>query len=114
MVDRMPTYSRYRNSFETVDADGALFTVDDTPFPYVNLPDNSTHEVRAGESWFDIARTVFASLPYGQHLFGVLMDFQPTPYLDPTVPPPVGTVLYVPSVRTVLAKIITPARRRFQ
>jgi hypothetical protein len=114
MVDRMQTYSRFRNCFETTDDDGALFTVDDTPFPYVDLADNGTYEVRAGDQWWDIARAVFHPLPYAQHLYWLLMDFQPVPYLDPTVPPSAGTNLVVPSLATIRSKVLDPARRREQ
>ena len=108
------TYSRFRNCFETVDANGALFTVDDTPYPYENLPDNTTHQVRSGDTWWTIADKVFAPLEYSFHLWWIIMDFQPEPYLDPTVPPSAGTVLVIPSVRTVTTKILSPERRRYQ
>ncbi len=113
MVDRLKPYSRFRNCYETVDEDGVLFTVDDTPFPYVDLPDNGTYEVKGGETWAEIADAVYAALPYGWHLWWVIMDFQPTPYLDPTVSPPAGTKLVYPSAATVQAKILSPERRRY-
>ena len=107
-------YSRFRNCFETVDENGAMFTVDDTPYAYVDLSDNTTYEVNSGDTWWTIADKVFAPLDYSFRLWWVIMDFQPTPYLDPTVMPPVGTVLYIPSVRTVTTKVLSPERRRYQ
>lgn len=114
MVDALKPYSRYRHSVETVDENGVLYTMDDTPFPYVALPDNGTYQVRGGEQWHEIADKVFDPLPYAVHLWWVLMDFQPVPLLDPTVPPAAGTLLVHPSVQTVLAKILNPDRRREQ
>lgn len=110
----MKPWSRFRNCFETTDENGALFTVDDTPYPYVDLADNTTYQVKDGEMWWNIADKVFAPLEYAIRLWWVIMDFQPEPYLDATVPPPVGTLLVIPSVRTVTTKILSPNRRRYQ
>jgi hypothetical protein len=112
MVDRLVAYSRFRSCFETVDDAGVLYTVDDTPFAYQALADNGTYQVKGGETWPEIADAVYAALPYGWHLWWVIMDFQPTPYLDPTVPPTAGTVLVYPSAAVVQAKILSAARRR--
>lgn len=113
MSATMKPYSRFRSCFETTDDDGVLFTVDDTPYPYAALPDNTTYQVTAGEMWWDIANKVFQPLEYAIRLWWVIMDFQPEPYLDPTVPPTAGTLLVIPSVRTVTTKILSPDRRRY-
>lgn len=113
MAENVKTYSRFRSCFETTDDDGVLFTVDDTPFSYTDLADNSTYEVKAGDTWWSIADEVFAPLDYSFQLWWVIMDFQPEPYLDPTVMPTAGTVLYIPSVKTVTSKILSPERRRY-
>lgn len=107
-------YSRFKSCFETFDEDGVLFTVDDTPYPFEDLSDNTTHEVKGGDTWWSIADKAFEPLEYSFRLWWVIMDFQPEPYLDPTVMPSAGTVLVIPSVRTVTTKILSPERRRYQ
>lgn len=118
------TDTRYRFVFEEEAADGQHYLTECEPFAYEDLPDNTLREVHDGDTWHSIAGEVFKALartpesrlfserlkPSG--LFWILMDFQPEPYLDPTVPPPPGNIV-IPSVRTVIEKLRSPDRRRY-
>lgn len=104
-------WSRYAYTQGALEADGTLQLSEYEPFRYVDLSDNRQYTVRAGDTYFHIAGQFFNGLPRPAGLWWVICDFQPQPVVDPTVPPAVGTVLIIPSVRTVQEQIFNETRR---
>ncbi len=80
------------------------------PFVYVEREDTIEHVVVEGDTWETIASTYYRSLPNAPQLWRIVAEFQPVIPLDATLPP-VGLVVYVPSVRTVLEEIFSESRR---
>jgi hypothetical protein len=91
------------------DADVQHFS-DPVPFTYRDRPDTITHVIDDGDTWESIAATYYRSLPNAPQLWRIIAEFQPVIPLDATLPP-VGPVVYVPSVRTVLEEIFSESRR---
>jgi hypothetical protein len=104
--------SRYRFSFAVEDDAGRTYLTLPEPYLYRQLPDNVPHEVVDGDDLWSIAGKYYAdAIPGGETLFWVVGHFQPEPIHDPTVALVPGTVVVVPSVRTVLEDILSEKRR---
>lgn len=80
------------------------------PFTYVERDDTIKHTVIESDTWETLASTYYRSLPNAPQLWRIIAEFQPRIPLDATLPP-VGPIVYVPSVRTVLEEIFSEARR---
>lgn len=105
-------YSRHRFSSGVLDDDdGRLMLTDPEPFEYQDRIDNVLHTVVQGENLWTIAGRYYASIPRGCGLWWVIADFQKIPIHDPTIALSEGTVLVIPSVRTVLEEILNDNRR---
>lgn len=109
----MPPRLHSRHSFTIAvrDADDTVLLTDPEPFTYRDLPDNRIHRVAEGDTLWSIANQYFSGLPRPAGLYWIVMDFQPTPIHDPTVKLPLGEVLVIPSVRTVLEEVFGEDRR---
>ena len=105
-------YSRHIFSEGLLDDDERLFLTDRSPYGYRSFPDNRTHLVKEGDTLYNLAHHYFRPLPRPAGLWWVLADFQPQPVHDPTLMLQPGTVLVVPSVRTVREEILGEKRRR--
>jgi len=92
------------------DADRAFLT-DRAPFRFKALPDNRVHLVVQGDTLFGVAGRYFQPLERPAGYWWVLADFQPHPIHDPTIALVAGSVLIVPSVRTLLEDILGEQRR---
>ena len=92
--------------------DERTFLTEREPFSFVELADNRTHVLRRGDTLQSLAGRYFRGLFRPSGLWWVIADFQPQPIHDPTVLPAVGTVLFIPSTRTVEERIFAEARRR--
>ncbi len=99
---------------------GQRYLSDPAPFEFRELDDTIEHVATDADTWETIAALYYAPLdqarstPYGggaSELWWVVADFQPRPPMDATVPPERGTVIYVPSVRTLLEQVFNEARR---
>lgn len=88
-----------------------LLLTDREPYRYRPLSDNVTHVVREGESLMTLAGKYFQPLARPAGLYWVIADFQPDPILDPTIALVPGTVLVVPSLRTVTEQVFSEQRR---
>lgn len=109
----MPPRENSRHSFTSAqqDAVGRLFLSDRVPLRFENRPDNASHVVRAGDTLWRLAAKFYA--PLGRLpdrsaalLYWIIADFQPTPIHDPTVRLAEGTVLIIPSISTVLSRVL--------
>ena len=81
------------------------------PYRYVQLPDNRAHTVAEGETLWSLAGTYFSGFSRPSSLWWIIADFQPTPIEDPTIALSVGSVLVIPSERTVVESIFNEQRR---
>lgn len=101
--------------FNDYELDGSvqdeLMLSERAPFSFRVLSDNRQHVVHEGETIFSIAARYFAGLPRPAGLWWVIADFQPDPIHDPTIRLPIGTVLTIPSTRTVEELILSEQRR---
>lgn len=82
------------------------------PFLYRDLYDNRHHSVVQGDTLFNIAERAFPSFSRACGLYWVIADFQPTPITDATLELAEGTLLVIPSERTVKEQIFDEARRK--
>lgn len=105
------TYSRYTFSDGVEDANGNTYLTLAEPYRYRDLEDNIRHTVRDGETLEGIAGTYYPDFPRGCNLWWVIADFQPEPIHDPTIALAGGTVLVIPSPRTVEEEILNEKRR---
>jgi hypothetical protein len=103
--------SRYTFSSAIPDAAGALVLSEREPFGFVDLPDNVRHVARTGDTLFSLAARYFHGFDRPDGLWWIIADFQPQPVLDPTLAFVEGTVVFVPSVRTVHESIFDESRR---
>lgn len=110
----MPPRLYSRHSFCAAyvdDVTGALALTDREPFPYQVFPDNVQHIVADGDTLAKLAARYYATLPRPSGLWWVIADFQPTPITDPTIAIEPGTVIVVPSVKTVLSEVFAASRQ---
>ena len=105
-------FSRYTFCQAVLDDDERLFLTDREPYRFRALSDNRQHVVKEGETLFSLAGRYFAPLPRPAGLWWIIADFQPDPIQDPTLGLDVGSVLVVPSLRTVVEEIFSEKRRQ--
>ena len=103
-------FSRYSFTAAILDDDQRLYLTEPEPFNFVELADNRTHLVKRGDSLFTLAGRYFRGLPRPSGLWWVIADFQPQPIVDPTLALSPGTVLFIPSIRTVLENVFADSR----
>lgn len=109
----MPPRDRSRFMFSTASMDdvGALVLTDYEPFRFVARSDNRQHIVQGGDTLWTLAAKYFAPVPRPAGLWWVIADFQPAPILDPTLKLQEGTVLTIPSLRTLQEDVFSDKRR---
>jgi len=109
----MPPRQYSRHSFTTGRSNSAEQTyIDDRiPYRFRALTDNKQYAVQEGDSLYALAARYFSPLPRPAGLWWVLADFQPQPIHDPTIQLLPGSVLVIPSVRTVTELILGEERR---
>ena len=103
--------SRYRFADGILDTDGNLWLYPPDPYPYRELDDTREHPVIDGDTLWALAARYFPRFDRASELFWVIADFQPQPIIDPTIRLEAGTVLYIPSERTLTEEILNEARR---
>lgn len=103
--------SRYRFSFGFPE-DGVVYLGEREPFGYQDLADNRQHLVVSGDTLFNIAGRSYVGMFRPSGLWWVIADFQPEPIHDPTIRLVEGTIVVVPSMRTVQQEVFTERRKR--
>lgn len=104
--------SRHRFSTGVRDAEGRMFLAERPKFRYRDLVDNRQHVVKEGDTLFNIAGRYFVGVDRPAGYWWVIADFQPEPIHDPTIRLVPGTVVVVPSLRTLQLDILDEGRRR--
>lgn len=102
--------SRYSYCLGWTDDAGRLYLDDRKPYGYHAFSDNSVHVVKQGETLFSIAGKHFRPHERAAGLWWVIADFQPNPIHDPTIQLVPGSVLILPSLRTVAEEILNESR----
>lgn len=88
-----------------------LFLTDRNRFLFQERGDNIQHKVSQGDTLQSLASRYFKGLPRPAGLWWAIADFQPEPIHDPTIQLTPGSIVVVPSIRTVLEDIFNAARR---
>lgn len=109
----MAVHQGSRHSFVEgrVDAEGRTFLTDRIPYGFRALPDNRVHIVSEGDTLFTLAGRYFQPLTRPAGYWWAIADFQPHPIHDPTIALVAGSVIVVPSVRTLVEFILNERRR---
>lgn len=102
--------SRYSFCKGWTDPEGRLYLDDRKPYGYRAFSDNSMHVVKQEETLYSIAGKHFRPFERAAGLWWVIADFQPNPIHDPTIQLVPGSVLILPSLRTVLEEILSEDR----
>lgn len=105
------TISRYRLSTLLRDVDGRSYLTEAARYGYRELQDNIGHVVKDGDDLWTIAGRYYQNILGGETLFWVIGHFQPVPIHDPTIALTPGSVVIVPSERTVREEILSERRR---
>lgn len=103
--------SRYTFSEARTDAEGRRFLTEREPFRFRALRDNRVHIVQQGDSLYIIAGRYFLPLERPSGYWWAIAEFQPNPIRDPTIQLVPGSVIIVPSIRTLVEDILGERRR---
>ncbi len=106
--------SRYTFVEGRFDDEEHFFLTDRVPYSFEALRDNVVHIVEEGDTLFTLAGRYFQPLTRPAGYWWVIADFQPHPIHDPTIALVAGSVIIVPSVRTLREKILSEKRRNAQ
>lgn len=111
-------WSPFRFCTALEDTSGRTFLSDRVPFYYQDLPDNIEHIIVEGDSLRALATRYYPGIDYASELWVYIADFQvdektgePAPIRDETIALTPGKRLWVPSLETVLAVILSEDRR---
>jgi len=91
--------------------DEPAFLTDREPFLFRVLDDSTEHLVRRGDTLYSLAGAYYHGFFRPSGLWWVIADFQPQPVHDPTITLTPGSVMIIPSPRTVQEQIFTSQRR---
>lgn len=102
--------SRYRWCEIHLDEAGRRFLGPRPRFEYRELDDNSFHTIEEGQRLWHLAQIYYRGVRRAGNLWWVIADFQPEPILDATLTIEPGTIIIVPSLRTVESQVFAPDR----
>jgi hypothetical protein len=109
----MPPRLRSRHTFTlgVLDESDRTWLTERVPYRFRVFADNRQHVVAQGDTLWTLAARYFRALPRPAGLWWIIADFQPEPIIDPTVRLRIGSVVVIPSVRTVIERIFDETRR---
>lgn len=100
----MPPRVLSRHTFteiRTLTSGSSQFLTDRVPFSFRKLDDTIPYTVSEGDTLWSLAGRFYQGLPRPSGLWWAIADFQPSPIFDPTIRLEPGTLLFIPSLRTV-------------
>ena len=104
-------FSRHLFTTGTKDASGRSYLDTRIPFGFKEFADNQRYVVQQGDTLQYLASQFFAPIDRPAGLWWIIADFQPNPIHDPTIELLPGSVLVIPSQRTVAEAIFSEKRR---
>jgi hypothetical protein len=104
--------SRFTFCEAWTDEDGRTFLDDRPRYRYHALSDNLIHVVKEGETIWTIAGRYYRPQWRAAGLWWAIADFQPNPIHDPTIALVPGSLLVIPSRRTVVELVLNERRRQ--
>jgi hypothetical protein len=104
-------FSPYRFSFEVEDEDLNLYATDYEPYNYQNFSDNITHSCADGDTWHGLASKYWSTISNAGALYTFIVDFQPSPPVDPFIKLKKGQIVIIPSFITLTTRILNPSRQ---
>ncbi len=114
----LDVWSPFRFCTAVEDTQGQTYLTERVPFYYQKLEDNIEHIVSEGDTLRMLAKRYYPSVEYAAELWTYIADFQvdettmePAPIRDDTIALVPGSRLWVPSLETVLAVILSEERR---
>jgi hypothetical protein len=108
----MRRLSRYRFCTGRLQPDGSMMLSDREPFRFQPFPDTVVHTAQLGDTWHNLAFEYYDGIAEdSSDLYFVICDFQPTPVVDPTIPPQPGDLIYIPSAEVLISRIFSNARK---
>lgn len=102
--------SRHTHVEGRVDTAGRAYLTDRVPYRFRALADNTTHVVVQGDTLWSLAGRYFQPLTRPAGYWWAIADFQPNPIHDPTIQLVPGSIVIVPSVRTLLEEVLGDRR----
>lgn len=93
------------------DANETLFLSDRKRFLFEQRSDNIQHKAQQGDTLATLALRYYSGIPRAAGLWWVIADFQPDPIHDPTIRLEPGSIVVIPSRRTVLEEVFNERRR---
>lgn len=93
------------------DENGDSFFTDPVPFEYRELDDTIRHVATEADTYENLAARYYAGVPGKAQLWRVIAEFQPVIPLDATAIIAPGSVVYIPSRRTLFEDILSEKRR---
>lgn len=88
-----------------------LLLTDREPYTFQVLSDNVLHVVKAGDTLWSLAGRYYRGMRRPNGLWWAIADFQPQRIVDPTIELPQGSIVVIPSLRTVRERIFSEERR---
>jgi nucleoid-associated protein YgaU len=111
----MPPRIRSRHIFSLGVKDDAtpsqLELTEREPYLFKAFSDNRQHTVQEGDTLWTLAARYLSPIEGAANLWWIIADFQPDPIHDPTIALTPGSVLVIPSVRTVIESVFSENRR---
>ena len=105
-------FSRYMYVSQIFDEDlEKSFLTDREPFRFQDFADNEVYQVLEGDTLWNLAADRYEGFERPSRFFWVIADFQPDPILDPTLKLAVGSILFIPSKRTLEEEIFNQRRQ---
>lgn len=101
LQDYIPATGVYRHAFAKTLDDGSVVNTLPERLPADDRDDTILHIANGREFLWDLAQRYYPGQPLGWDLWEVIMQFQPSPFQDASVPIPEGTEVLIPSVEYI-------------
>lgn len=97
LEDFLPATGVYRHALAKTLDDGTIITALPERLPFEDRNDTILHIANGRERLWDLAQRYYPNRTFNWDLWDVIMQFQPEPITDPSVPLPSGKEVFIPS-----------------